>query len=154
MIADVDNILSLPAGRELDALVAEEVMGLSPISRNWPCGYTPDVGDYEAALDQDKPYPWHRDRGPIYQDRNGYARAVEFYSTSIAAAWEVVEKLLLDYPSFRVSARISGQSSGQRKHLWIAGEDDDRSDWCVTADTATLAIVRAALKAVGYGVGP
>lgn len=57
----------MEAGRELDALVAEKVMGLDC---SWRCVTLDGTG---------------RDRGP--------ARRIKPYSTNIDAAWEVVEKL-------------------------------------------------------------
>jgi hypothetical protein len=93
-------------GCELDALVAEKVMG-------W-CTDT--------------------DRGGFLLD----------FSTSIADAWVVVEKLASTY-------LFCLENSGS---FWVAdfGRSADRRAQC-TAETAPHAICLAALKAVGYERG-
>ena len=73
-------------------------------------------------------------------------RAVpDCYSTSIAAAWQVVEKMKLDSPMVRYDAY----------------RDDDRPRWTCAingvrgdANTAPLAICLAALKAVENAPNP
>jgi len=87
----------MEAGRELDALVAEKVMG-------W---------EYEA-------------------------RSLFRPSQDIAAAWEVVEKLKM----------CCGYSHG-RGDPFAMLECEKFSTLVVCADTVSLAICRAALKAVG-----
>ena len=67
---DRAETLRMEPGRALDALVAEGVMGWSPPRK-------PDKYTWQA------PSGW---RGGVEQ--------IPAYSTSIAAAWEVVEKLL------------------------------------------------------------
>jgi hypothetical protein len=58
------------AGRELDALVAERVMGKRVVARDWPCGYAPDCGHYEAdlfaheAVEEGVAF-WYNERGPV-----------------------------------------------------------------------------------------
>jgi hypothetical protein len=115
-----EQIDAMPAGREMDALVAERVMGWvrhpDSMYRHW-CERQPD--GTLRFLDQCEPLhtvrPWHP-------------------STDIAAAWEVVEKLV----------------SEQGLHLWW------HNVWLVDfalsgaqrAETAPLAICRAALKTV------
>lgn len=67
---------------------------------------------------------------------NWYADEPDDYSTDIAAAWEIVEKLRLwVYPS--------DDSDG-----WEAGLPDDDSCW-KGADTAPMAICLAALESKG-----
>lgn len=64
------NIDQMPAGREMDTLVAQEVMG-------WHC--------------------WNTEQGPCYKTADGqYVRGAHTWSpsTSIADAWEVVEFLI------------------------------------------------------------
>lgn len=95
------NISSLPASRELDALVAEHVMH-QPIDK--------------FALAQ----------GVLYN--------IPPYSTSIAAAWEVVEKLA-----------VVGSAVLKKENGWICVLGLETAD----ANTAPLAICRAALKVVG-----
>ncbi len=102
------NILvELKAGRELDALVAEKVMGDLP-----PRGYSiPD------------------------------------YSTSISAAWEVVEKLIAD--SHIVALGVSWDAAKDHwKFLMRDFGEIVNTEYWPSAPTAPLAICRAALKAV------
>lgn len=125
------NIDAMPAGRELDALVAEKVMGWTACDANeaYPRWMHGDPGDEFAEAG--------RGRGcaPLTTAwRVPYSR----YSTDIAAAWEVVEKVRGD------------------RDVWLQW-DSETSIWgcqffsggheCF-ADTAPLAICRAALKAV------
>lgn len=61
-----EQVLSMDAGRELDALVAEKVMGLTNL--HWMSGQLHYGAEHEMNLLPD-------------------------YSTDISAAWEVVEKM-------------------------------------------------------------
>lgn len=114
----------LEPGRQLDALVAEKVMG-----RGW-CQLM-----HENACVDGKP-------------RKCACGATGFpfehhppFSTDIAAAWEVVEKLnLLGRYDLRGEAAA-----------WVLGEDINADEWLVFAEgsSAPHAICIAALKAVG-----
>ena len=126
------NVDEMPAGREMDALVAEKVMGQVPCDR-WHllhpfAGYIKDDGGFPHA----ECYP--AAMGPCA------------YSTLISAAWEVVP--------------VMGRHQPFPQYLEVANRFSD-AEWvakvfegCVMvaeayADTAPLAICRAALKAVG-----
>jgi len=114
----------MEAGRELDALVAERVMGAVP-------AHTP--GDWMVAVG-----------APPYYRFGGSVRGLPDYSTNIAAAWQVVERM-------SEQALPCVMHDGQ---MWV-GEF-----YCITyshtayAHTAPLAICRVALKAVGVEVQP
>ena len=133
------NIDDMPAGRELDALVAEKVMGWCITAWN----------DGE---------PWgNREVFPPFEPINGipadcdcisHSEAGEppHYSTDIAAAWEVVEKL---------------DGGGERGTFWwmISSPGNDTMYSArifegsveivgAMAPTAPLAICRAALRTV------
>jgi hypothetical protein len=101
-------------GRELDALVAEKVMGCHNVNGQL---YPPDFSGHGIHL----------------------AIVAPHYSTSIAAAWKVVEKLENNFVA------LSALGSGFRVEMkafvtaTVYGE----------ADTAAHAICLAALKAVG-----
>ena len=91
---DIDK---MPAGREMDALIAE-LMG-------W-------------KREGDGLYPWHMK--PPKGQGVWYARIVPHYSTMIVPAWEVVEWLgkqtgsvivELDYDGFYVRCKPSGENS-------------------------------------------
>ncbi len=119
----------MKAGRELDALVAEKVMGWS------------DVG--EITIGMTVYVAGHRPEGE--------QTVVPSYSTDIAAAWTVVERM---------------RELGWRMLLenWVSSDDayaaffhpQDRYRYGnhigVTDDTAPVAICRAALRAVGVEV--
>ena len=117
----------LNAGHELDALIAEKVMGFAV--KLWP----------------------HTDRLFVAERGNGTQILLPAYSTDIAAAWEVVEKL-----GERFHARLLTPfiRSGDN-HYWCGFTPlgmtgfNGRPDYEAVAETAPLAICRAALKAVG-----
>ena len=64
-----DEILNMPAGREMDKLIAEKIFGWS------------DFGSFE-------------DGGISGKDKDGDGWILPYYSIGIAAAWEVVEKFM------------------------------------------------------------
>ena len=109
------NIDEMPAGREMDALVAEKVFGVP----------------HEDCFDV------YGGKRCVKDDEYG---GPQCYSTDIAAAWEVVEKIREDYEP--------------RIELWDEGWEvtiltgTDRGSASGRALTAPLAICRAALKAV------
>ena len=112
---------TLVAGRELDALVAEKVMGHT-------------VTWLATAISPAQPH---------YVDRAiacGYL-LVEYYSTDIGAAWQVVERMReLNYGI--------AISDGPAWSFAVAPNDDAGDVTCELADTLPLAICRAALRAV------
>jgi hypothetical protein len=110
----------MKAGREMDALVATEVMKQAVVQGAncmWECGSETGPGLTHT-----------------YRATTGFYDPVPLYSTSISAAWEVVEKM---------------------RHLDpMVSWDDPKwevsfSDVWAIADTAPHAICLAALKAVG-----
>jgi len=100
-----NEILNMPAGREMDALIAKEVFGL------------------------DVKHDWH------------WQHTTQAYTTEIGAAWKVVDKLV------RFSITIESFPKGVLCRFFGAGQTTagDAVGW---ADTAPLAICRAALLAV------
>lgn len=136
----------MPAGPEMDALVAEKVMGwrwrkssatgrrclFSPT--RWPEWFTALADGTEGIVGD-----WDR---PTHIPR---------YSTDIAAAWEVVEKMRANgyAPQIRPwGARWAGWG--------VADDRDGDIDLCRnfgSAETVPLAIVRWALAACGVTEG-
>ena len=119
------------AGPDLDALIAEKVMGLE--WRPWK-----PYGAPEGWFPKGAPtYDWRDENGHAHNPE-GYKSDLPLYSFDIAAAWEVVgssaceygHKFSLEYEHDVWYACVSGMYEAQ-------------------ADTAPLAICRAALKAVG-----
>jgi len=83
----------MKAGREMDALVAEKVMGRE---------VTANVGGFERGSGWHDDYGFTRSRHPRnppytfgdkLEESNANYERVPFYSTNISAAWEVVEKM-------------------------------------------------------------
>jgi hypothetical protein len=102
-----DEILAMEPGRELDALVAEKVMGWTKVGENaWEA---PNI----------KGYP-----------------LLPRYSTDIATAWEVVEKIAQKWHDFNI---------GRHHGKWSIGWNYKGS--VVDLKTAPEAICKAALLA-------
>lgn len=121
------NIDEMQAGREMDALVAERVMG-------WDRDVMGCLGAPKGAKEYDT--QCHSWIGAW--DENGNPNFLPHYSTDIAAAWQVVEwmkdwNFTLDW-------------LGSDWQAMFQTEDD--GEFFVNADTALLAICRAALKAL------
>lgn len=110
----------MKAGRELDALIAEKVFG--------------------KTVDRSSHFDIYYDNGP----------SIPFYSTRIAGAWLVVEKLVADGMQPIVNY-LNGQILAYDGwHCCIAkGYEVYHSHGC---ETAPLAICLAALKACGVEV--
>ena len=131
------EILNMTAGREMDILVAEMVMGQTNFEHlgfYWTEGTTEDGQD-----------GWEG----IYCPRCGASEGSKdkcciHYSTNIAAAWQVVEML-----RSKLWGRIE-LVSGLEWHCW---SDLDKAKSWGSGDTAPLAICRAALLAVIEGCG-
>ena len=85
--------------RELDALVAEKVMGLATII------VSSNAGDVPAVVADDSPIGF---------------RMTPRYSTDIAAAWLVVEKMRQKGYSVRIDCQW-GKISGEPWDVWFRG---------------------------------
>ena len=114
----------MEAGREMDALVAEKVMGWKRVPHAHP--------EIEAAGGM-----WLTPRGP---------RMCPAYSTDIAAAWGVVE--WFTRRSYTVALHTT-HSDG-----WVCSIRGALLADTAQAPTAPLAICRAALAAVGVRDAP
>ena len=126
----------MEAGRELDALVAEKVMGLEvrSITVMDSKGTHSDVGTVDA------PRRMPDGRMGVNVDK------LPAYSTDIAAAWEVVEKLGLAFEL--------GWLPEDKGFNWDASFGEKRGSEAGTttyASTAPHAICLAALKAMSPG---
>jgi hypothetical protein len=111
-----DEIENTPAGKEMDALIAREIFGMT-IDKTFKGEWVVNPSYYVGSLGESRARGW----------------APKPYSTDIAAAWEVVEKKLVGM------------------HLGFILTDMWELTWGeigVIADTAPLAICRAALLAV------
>lgn len=152
----------MKAGRELDALVAEKVMGL-PIT------------DFTKTARQPY-YSWGGKYNNIHYAPNNepyvvtgvekagcpHVRRIDDYSTSISDAWQVVEKLVKEGDEHPVNLHKGLPAFGDhatpfevyKNYAGYPGWTCYFHDYevCVHADTAPLAICLAALKAVGVEV--
>lgn len=145
------NLDTMPAGRELDALVAERVMGyiwwhnkhgrndlMSKDSLKW--GET--VGLVRGRLD-----------GGTFEDTSG----VPAYSTDMGAAWPLLDRFgFIVGPHFQPG--WTSDPSGMPRDGWFVFRswessvrstfDEDSDGWALAiAETLPLALCRAALKA-------
>jgi hypothetical protein len=122
------------AGRELDALVAEKVMGCSPVKGTaCHCGGYPNK--HHNMSKQGYPHDPHA-------NIHGPTRELAYYSTDIAAAWLVVEKF--EYVQLEI------MKDGVDCEIWKS-TNRPFEEWTpvstASADTAPLAICEAALAA-------
>lgn len=132
---DIDK---LEAGRELDALVAEKVMGWRNCS----------VSEDSIA---DKNGEWHKmyikygiGEPPDLDQSCWYTQKfIPLFSNNITAVWEVVEKL-----SEHCIVRISNGDGDSRDCDILPFVIDTYNLGHASADAWALAICRAALKAV------
>lgn len=155
--------------REIDILVAEKVMGIKIVAYDWPCGFEPECGCYEASGTRPSDPLWKYKPGPVFAEvedtwppkksmeflgNNPVEIEVEmalclhpvpFYSIDIAAAWQVVEKMsergkiTIDHFTDRSTSVEMWDRS--KKEITDAGEA-----------TAPMAISLAALKSVGVEI--
>jgi hypothetical protein len=131
--------------RELDALVAEKVMGWG-----WVRTMGGDIHNEHIWLmppEEARRYlPDFRLMKPPVEWREQWRRDLPHYSTDIAKAWLVVEKM-------REQAwRLDIGSYYQDHHGWSACFDNYSTYFRSDAPTAPRAICLAALKAVGVDV--
>ena len=131
-----DYIENMPAGKEMDEMVAEKVMGWHKGTLTFSDGST--LSGKEDWLDAEGHY-----MHGIKQENGWYEDDEDFHllhwhpSESILWAWEVVEKML--------GEDCFGESLFLENHglIWDAGFREH-----AYADTAPLAICRAALLTV------
>ena len=120
-----DEILSMPAGREMDALIFEYVFGFEKGTFPVHAPMKSKIGDYMV-------------------------RPIQEYSSDISAAWEVAETLS-DKFDFAI---VNNQNFGKYPDLHYGfrlqaiGEDSHIKTIFALGETAPLAICRAALLAV------
>jgi len=138
-----DAILNMPAGREMDALIAERVMGQIDFSH-------PDIVYLEGAT-EDGQDGW----SGYYCPRCGAGetaavpevKCTRHYSTDIAAAFAILDKLLSAGLNWQVST--ADMAGLQERYYCTITDFRAFRNYGAFADTAPLAICRAALLAVG-----
>ena len=129
------NIDEMPAGVELDALIAERVIGLTEFPHEW------DSDGYGSCRNCSAECAYHSFRidGPKNCPRP------PDYSADIAAAWQVLEKLKERGFFAMVSTPTPGFKNWECRG-WQP--DPDRNRFIAHGKTAALAICRAALLAL------
>ena len=136
-----DEILAMEAGRGIDALIATHILGLAW----WRRGQS---GQWIALCPHDTEIPdyWIRDVPPIDIGEDDLSEAVPCYSTDIAAAWDVVYKMIAMGHSISI-ADNDGRYWGVDFYRM---RDEAAFDALSTANALSpeLAICRAALLAV------
>lgn len=123
------NVSQLSAGRELDALVAERVMGWYLKGRRW---IDPERREF-AGFTTEPQYDPNSDRDhPLWEP-----------SSDMASAWEVVEKMR---PDWRF---LFQETPGRRWRAVFSSHSERDLAKMEDADSAPEAICKAALQAVG-----
>ena len=127
----------LPAGRRLDAWIAEQVMGWKQVVVRQENPGVPDLpfqyGPHTQGQRPSEDHPYS---------------VVPHYSTDIAAAWEIVEKLRHDrFPFVSVGIDWYGKTWEARFGVNQHGNSLGYAQGC---ETAPLAICRAALTVDNY----
>lgn len=144
-----EEILAMEAGPEMDALVAEKIMGWKRVQPpKWDYdGPLPDQGEVLASpclieLINNGEYKWPP-KGVIPFTFFINKR----YSTDMAAAWEVVEKFTANGEFARIERGTTGGLGCPVIPHWEVGLSKDGYCYWSKAPTAPLAICRAALLA-------
>jgi hypothetical protein len=134
--------------REIDALVAEHVMGWRWVEHggfDWivPPDVVPDIAFFMWGhrIHDDKP-----------QFSGEFENVLPHYSTDIAAAWKVVEAMRAAGYSVSIGYYANGCDVGITARNSRAGWEAVRPVYGGHADTAPRAICIAALRAKGVNV--
>jgi hypothetical protein len=129
------------AGPELDAVIAERVMGLQPCDAWAPINFGSAGGPALAKRCQHPNCYPTQTLGSMFGTVGGAPR----FSTDIAAAWQVVERLADQWAYINVDLKNRRWVCRLSDGLAHAG---DHPSVQAIADTAPLAICRATLAAV------
>lgn len=125
ILGEAMNVNEMEAGRELDALVAQHVMGCKVLGSELTgffCGCSPET----------------------HRDKDGF---LPRFSTDIAAAWEIVEKVKATSSRGYVLDFLRGEWTVGLRACGDAGEPELYDHCAGCAEEAPLAICKAALKA-------
>jgi hypothetical protein len=130
----------MEAGRELDALVAEKVMG-AEWDEQWAVGYS--ILKFREDVRHLVTHDWACEKKQVNP-------ACPHYSTDIAAAWLIVERLR---PAEDTRYGVTIESDGAGWYCTVEDADVEWDDPAHTSvaygETLPLAICRAALASVG-----
>ena len=123
------NVDEMEAGPELDALIAEKVMEWTGV--HYRAGYSDEECTSPSGL---------YGKGP-----DGRVFLSKSYSTDIAAAWPVLEKI---NNAFGIMILVLPDGRTEVQRMRPRSLEGFTEKITVSADTAPLAICRAALKAI------
>ena len=132
----------MPAGREMDVLIAEKVMGYTLSELSLPAYPKYKLFDIESG------------------EFSGYVKEVPHYSTNLAAAWEVVKRMPIPFKLEKCWEKAYQIGPEGWSACWCTDADCEgcnENSRCTNGDdawaeTAPLAICRAALKAMGVKI--
>ena len=133
----------MKAGRELDALVAEKVMGWIPSWGNWwMAGY----GEMNCSLDKATEWSFEAEKGVEYRGKKYQSIPLHRWcpSTDISAAWEIVEKMR----EVGYFIRLADQDEFIRARFYNPNFLPDEKSLWIVAETVPEAICKAALLAM------
>jgi hypothetical protein len=147
-----EEIGDLPPGREFDVLIAR-THGLNIVALDWPCGRSPDCGQYAAAMHPNDYHEYHlNERGPVYLPEHGVwppesdelggepfasVLPVPFYSTDDAAAMQLLADL-----------------EAEGYHTQLRFDPLEQPDWrhsCVLRPPAPTSSGRMGVSVEGFG---
>lgn len=134
--------------RKIDAMVAERVMGWSSVGI-WDSYHKNEAGEH--VRDEPQPDSSYVGVGPnmIAEFKAGIRDAtfgvIPAYSTDIAAAWEVIEKMRAKGWGYELFSM-----AGSTQHEATFGHPSDRTkDAAAETDSMPLSVCLAALRSVG-----
>jgi hypothetical protein len=140
-----DDILKMEAGREMDALIAENLFGWQ-YSEKWgqliPAGQPDEVWSEYRWSEEDRTFARYPDGMLPGVSYRGDKPTIENYSTDMKAAWEVVERMQANRNVLSLTYLVDTN----QKMVWQA--EFRLGSFVAWADTAPLAICRASLLAV------
>ena len=147
-----EEIEGLEAGREMDALIAEKVMGYRWLY--WTVAYGEErvrglfPSEYHNPFDYE---PWTSEVGNLRITK--MSTGIMDYSTEIAAAWQIVEKMREQWSVENPDETFFWQIIDCCEHGWRVDVDWGHHDGVIpiasaAAETAPLAICRAAILAM------
>ena len=136
------RIDEMPAGREMDALLAEKIMGYTLSELSLPAYPKYKLFDIESG------------------EFSGYVKEVPHYSTNIADAWEVVKRMPIPFKLEKCWEKAYQIGPEGWSACWCTDADCEgcnENSRCTNGDdawaeTAPLAICRYALKVAGVKI--
>jgi len=134
-----DEVLAMKPGRELDARIAHLVMGWHITScETYPHEKIVRVKTLRSPEESGGEVPYEKTFTKVYSSAI-WNKDIPHYSTDIAAAWEVAEKMSEEWPQFSIARVDTG---------WCVMWGFDGYGWPnVTVATAPEAIPEAICKA-------